>query len=420
MISPRETYLLNFREAVQTPSVSAHTYQDLTNPDLPPPPSINHSALLSLITLLPQYPELIIEYGNPVSSPTTSHHLKEIVDHAKSVGVVDRIGIHIRLAKPDIWLATHAGGTRIHTFASHRRKSLSDLKLETTQLAEYACQNGASIIRTSLEHATEAGANDITKFINITFDINHSLHTPIITAIGFPDTNGVGTPQKYSNIIQQLDQLDTNRELTFHTHLHDDRNQASNNFEYIQNRCQEIGYGLCIESTPPFYPGERNGIKPTFDQLPDARIPSIAYQVVTGATWLNNTSEFDQKPPKVNTSGVHSANPQLYSKDTRALPNPGVYEIMGKANITYGLLVMLDSQIVKKTTSDTALVARELAAQKGNLPHSALLAIANIALTNPEIITNLAESFGPPEQWLDRDPPDLSPLLDQLPPGIVN
>ena len=404
----QEVLSLNFREAMQTPSIIITSPEDLLNPNLPPPGELDYQKLKILVKHLKYYPNLNIELPNPISSPTTARNLKELLLEAEKSDTVNKLAVHIRAVEDDMKLAIKCGFKKIYIFGGViRRNGMSfgtstELVERLKLVSELANVAGVEYIRASLEHATQTNPSEVKGFIQGIRGVNESLSRPIIKGLGIPDTNGVASPEDYTRLMGTILGLCDPGEFDIFLHLHDDCGRAMENYEYLRNECKRMGFSYCVEAVPDGFPGERVGTRPHFKDIEKDKYPeSIVNGVMGGSSWRNAHQTLDSES-WTHVAGVHTGTMQTYSSRRKNYPCPGVYSIMGAANTEF-LWRLFGRQIPdKKLARQVSKVGREMAARKGNLPQGKSLELAKLAIDNPACIVKMAEAIGREEDWLDK------------------
>ena len=420
------------RESLQTPS--GLQGRDLasfsiTDPTLEGPCELNMPQMEAFISELEGRQDLFLELSNSMSGPTVAKNNRRLLDKAHQHGVSDRVPVHTRMTLGDFKLALDCGATRAHLFGNSSNVAEINGHAKTPEywisqmqdIAQYGSENGVSSIRGSLEHATQTDPERIIQFIEGIQAINSQLQTRIINTLGLPDTNGQATPNDYTAILNNIRGALQESGLMFSIHLHDDSGYAMENALVISEFCDRYDILVLLETIDPYYPGERVGIRPTFNQLPSLGIeplPHTAFDLVKGNTWVSEeqdlNSPFKRKEAVVfHVAGVHTKAIANYQNGHIAYPQPGLYQIMGKHNFEFlagHMGLQLDGEIIQ----ETAIIGRELAAQYGNLPQGYAVELIKLAARDSDVINQAVEVIGPAEEWLERPIPDLAKLKERL------
>lgn len=417
--------LFNPREGMQTPP---ETVGRLDNPGLPPPCQLVVSEVTRLFAELPERSDLLVELPTPVSCPSAAKQVSSLLTEARELGVADRTPVHIMMTELDFRLAIACGAQAVHMFgnsstvAGNGGKPPDELLENLTCIADIAYASDVKNLRASLEHAPNTQLKAIALFLMGIRKINSGYDRRVITAVGFPDTNGVATFDNYEKILAIV--RDVEPSLGVFVHLHDDGRQALDTARKIMEFGREQGIRIVIETVLDAYPGERVGLAPTVSQLAQLGfalpLPGNVNDVLKGASWvLAQDGVMEERrlgALNTHTAGVHTRHMERYTNgDTPGHPSPGVYTIMGKNNIGYW-----QEHVLGVTPSDqrvlgaAALVGREYAAQDGNKPQAYAIALARLTSINPELVTNVADSFGPPDGWLGRPLPDVQIVSCEL------
>lgn len=429
---------ISTRESLQTPTFVPEAYLNrhtLKHADLPGPCSVDLKKLSKVVAeVLPANDGMLVELPNPASCPTIARMDASLIWLAREKGVSNRVVPHVRMTIPDTQQALSIEARRIHFFgnssevaqANGNGMNIKRLLEEMGHVADICLDGGVTGSKFSLEHTTQTSAENLTVFARGLNAINErharAGRNNVITSMGIPDTNGIGDPQLFRTILNAVGPIVKDGGLELFSHLHDDSGMALINLDVMVNFCLQNGIPLTIEAIDDFYPGERTGIRPRFSDLERGIVDIDSVSgTVRGNTWVRSQEDLDDNDRRVSVrhthvAGVHVAHLENYANGYEAIPQPGLFAIMGKGNLIYiadsfGLDIKKGD---KEHMRNASLVAREYAAQYGSQSHQVAVEFVRFLSENPDYIDSLALRFGHPNTWASKPPPDLSELHDIL------
>ena len=425
--------LIGLREAIQTPG-SIPFDGKLEDPNLQPPSMILETNIKDALSDLVS--GVSIELPSPLSCPSATKMVYRLVQSARKIDKGKQTPIHIRMTERDFNQAVLCGAEAVNLFGNSSNlvgNKVSDIDHLLSSLAHISDKSSETKevkLRASLEHAVHTDRKKIHQFISGIEEINFKNPGKIVD-LGLPDTIGSAELDFYIDLLSDIGPRIRQTGLRLNMHLHDDFENALSKAYEITAFCLKEDIPVVIETVPNLYPGERVGIRPTFeDDISmlgmNIRLPQQAVDFIGGNTWKTQNiptyisqEERNKWAKRLHVAGVHTSNMAIYSNGNEHFPAPGLYGVMGKWNIGF-----IQVNVLKEIPSDyhilqnAALLARELAYQEGNKPQSHAIALAEIALQDPQFIFRTASSFGMEADWLVNPLPDLSELSDSLEEGV--
>jgi hypothetical protein len=406
---------ISFREACQTLGEAVPEGVSLLSPELDPPGYIDYEgkAIQEVIGQLKSFPQVMIEINTPVSSPTVAWRTRELMEYARVKGVDEQVAVHVRMVSGDVKLAIDCGAKRIfllgRTKASAENNSVAvEELLDNLGNIARVSQNRDVSFRVSVEHASEQSLKWVEEFINGLGKIN-LLRLGSVEGLGLPDTKGVGTKDRYRDLLNKVGKFMIKGGLEMYIHLHNDSGRATENCKFISNWLIDKGIGCCLEVTFKDYPGERNGIRPYLEDVGGLGRIIRAKEVIKGPSWVKKGQKAEDAK-RGHVAGIHTHVMESYSNTDSRYPSPGLYSIMGSGNILFLQGLVCKRVSGGKVLKSAALVGREYAAQYGNKKQKYALALARLAEAEPDYLLKLANSFGTLSGWLENPPPDLKGL----------